>query len=88
MVYAEIHGGMSHAYGASVEAEWDAAVISLLERGMIYAVASPRGGGELGRYWYEDGRLTYKNHTFTDTVAIAEHLISARLPWPLPCPAP
>lgn len=71
-----------------MEAEWDAAVISLLERGMIYAIASPRGGGELGRYWYEDGRLTYKNHTFTDTVAVAEHLISARLPWPPPCPVP
>ena len=69
-----------------MEAEWDAAVISLLERGMIYAIASPRGGGELGRYWYEDGRLMYKNHTFTDTVAVAEHLISARLPWPPPCP--
>ncbi|KAK9822184.1 hypothetical protein WJX81_008194 [Elliptochloris bilobata] len=64
------------AYGSSYDAEWDAAIISMLDRGFIYAVAAVRGGGELGQYWYEDGRAMAKNHTFADTIAAAQHLIS------------
>ena len=48
--------------------------LSLLDRGMIWALAHPRGGGELGRQWYLDGKLLEKRNTFTDTLAVSEHL--------------
>lgn len=51
--------------------------LSLLDRGFVYAVAHVRGGGELGRRWYEDGKLATKRHTFSDFVACARHLIDA-----------
>jgi oligopeptidase B len=50
--------------------------ISLLDRGMVFAVAHVRGGGELGRRWYLDGKLLHKRNTFTDFVSCAEHLIA------------
>ncbi len=50
--------------------------ISLLDRGVVFAVAHVRGGGELGRRWYLDGKLLHKRNTFTDFVACAEHLIA------------
>ena len=49
--------------------------LSLLDRGMIFAVAHVRGGGEMGRLWYEHGKKLHKKHTFTDFVAVAEHLV-------------
>ena len=52
------------------------AALSLLDRGMVFAVAHVRGGGELGRRWYLDGKLLQKRNTFTDFVACAEHLIA------------
>ncbi|UCD17276.1 MAG: S9 family peptidase, partial [Candidatus Zixiibacteriota bacterium] len=52
--------------------------LSLLNRGFIFAVAHVRGGGEMGRYWYEDGRLLNKKKTFTDFIAAAEHLIAEK----------
>jgi oligopeptidase B len=48
--------------------------LSLLDRGWVFAVAHPRGGGELGRQWYLDGKLLAKRNTFTDFLACAEHL--------------
>ena len=45
--------------------------LSLLDRGVVFAVAHIRGGGELGRHWYEDGKLLAKKNTFTDFVACA-----------------
>jgi oligopeptidase B len=51
--------------------------LSLLDRGFVYAVAHIRGGGEMGRRWYEDGKLLAKQNTFTDFVACAEHLVKA-----------
>lgn len=66
------------AYGTPYDAAWDAAAVSLLQRGVIHAVAGVRGGGELGQFWYEDGRLLAKNHTFADALAAAEHLIAVR----------
>lgn len=50
--------------------------ISLLDRGGVWALVHPRGGGELGRSWYLDGKLLNKRNTFTDTLAVADHLVA------------
>ena len=50
--------------------------LSLLDRGVVFGVAHVRGGGELGRHWYEDGKLAHKGNSFTDFVACARHLVS------------
>jgi oligopeptidase B len=63
------------AYGANLRATFSAERLSLLERGMVYAIAHVRGGGELGRAWYDAGRLFNKKNTFTDFIAVAEFLI-------------
>lgn len=51
--------------------------LSLLDRGVVFAVAHTRGGGELGRRWYDQGKLLAKKNTFTDFVACAQHLVKA-----------
>jgi oligopeptidase B len=51
--------------------------LSLLDRGVVWALVHPRGGGELGRRWYLDGKLLHKRNTFTDTIACAEHLVAS-----------
>jgi oligopeptidase B len=63
------------SYGFSTDADFDPVRLSLLERGFIYAIAHVRGGSELGRDWYDQGRLMHKKNTFTDFIACAEHLI-------------
>ncbi len=63
------------SYGASMSATFSSARLSLLDRGFIYAVAHIRGGQEMGRHWYEDGKLLKKKNTFTDFIDSAEHLI-------------
>jgi oligopeptidase B len=63
------------AYESSLDAEWDAALPSLLDRGVVYVVAHVRGGGENGRRWWLDGRLDRKQNTFTDHVAVADGLV-------------
>ena len=63
------------SYGYSTEASFDPYHISLLDRGFVFALAHIRGGQELGRQWYEDGKLLKKKNTFTDFIACAEHLI-------------
>ncbi len=65
------------AYEASTPVSFSIARLSLLDRGCIYAIAHVRGGGELGRSWYEDGRLTRKTNTFTDFLACATHLVDS-----------
>ena len=67
------------SYEAVFEPEWDPALPSLLDRGIIYVFAHLRGGGELGRRWYLDGRLENKQHTFDDHAAVADGLASERL---------
>jgi len=62
------------SYEHSVDPGFSIARISLLQRGVIFAVAHVRGGGELGRHWYEDGKTTTKTNTFTDFVSVARHL--------------
>jgi oligopeptidase B len=64
------------AYEASLDPWFSPARLSLLDRGVAFAIAHVRGGGELGRTWYEDGRMASKANTFTDFVACAEHLVS------------
>ncbi|MGD7787461.1 S9 family peptidase [Propionibacteriaceae bacterium Y1700] len=49
--------------------------LSYLDRGFVFAIAHVRGGGELGRTWYDDGKMLAKKNTFTDFVAVAEHLV-------------
>ena len=68
-----------YAYGSyeSSEAPWfSPARLSLLDRGFVWALAHPRGGGELGRRWYLDGKLLTKRNTFLDVIAVAEHLVA------------
>ncbi|WP_113704417.1 S9 family peptidase [Nonomuraea lactucae] len=62
------------SYETSIDPGFSVARLSLLDRGFAFAVAHVRGGGELGRRWYEDGKLTRKRNTFTDFVAAAGHL--------------
>jgi oligopeptidase B len=63
------------AYEISIDPTFSSSRLSLLERGFVFAIAHARGGGELGRRWYEDGKLLHKRNTFTDFIACAEHLI-------------
>ena len=63
------------SYGASMDATFSSARLSLLDRGFVYALAHIRGGEELGRQWYESGKLLKKKNTFTDFIACAEFLI-------------
>jgi len=64
------------SYGASIDPSFDSNRLSLLDRGFIYAIAHVRGGGEMGRQWYEDGKMDRKRNTFTDFIACAEHLVA------------
>jgi len=66
------------SYGASMDPFFDSNRISLLDRGYIFAIAHIRGGEEMGRQWYEDGKLLKKKNTFTDFIACAEHLITEK----------
>ncbi|MDQ3570573.1 MAG: S9 family peptidase [Actinomycetota bacterium] len=63
------------AYEHSVEPVFSSFRVSLLDRGFVFAIGHVRGGGEMGRRWYEDGKLLTKKNSFTDFVACAEHLI-------------
>ncbi len=62
------------SYGASMDAGFSSPLLSLIDRGFVYAIAHIRGGEEMGRSWYEDGKLLHKKNTFTDFIAAAEHL--------------
>lgn len=64
------------SYGISIDPYFSSARLSLLDRGFIFAIAHIRGGEDLGRPWYEDGRQLKKMNSFTDFIACAEHLIA------------
>jgi oligopeptidase B len=66
------------SYGFSSEPAFDAARQALLDRGWAFAIAHVRGGQEMGRDWYEDGKLMHKRNTFTDFIAATEHLATSR----------
>ena len=63
------------SYGYSSDPYFSSVRLSLLDRGFVFAIAHIRGGQELGRQWYEDGKLLKKKNTFTDFIACTEHLI-------------
>ena len=63
------------AYESSEDPRFSIARLSLLDRGMVFAIAHIRGGGEMGRLWYERGKLLEKKNSFTDFIAAARHLV-------------
>ena len=63
------------SYEICIDPRFSSDRLSLLDRGFVYAIAHIRGGGELGRRWYEDGKLLCKRNTFTDFCASADHLV-------------
>ncbi|GGK21728.1 oligopeptidase B [Pilimelia terevasa] len=65
------------SYEASMDPWFSIPRLSLLDRGVVWAVAHVRGGGEMGRHWYTEGKLLAKKNTFTDFVACARHLTSS-----------
>lgn len=70
------------SYEASMDPGFSVSRLSLLDRGMLYVVAHVRGGGEMGRLWYDEGKLMAKKNTFTDFIDVADHLISNQLTSP------
>lgn len=64
------------SYGYAYPVTFSSIRLSLLDRGFVYAIAHIRGGEEMGRKWYEDGKFLHKKNTFTDFIACAEHLIA------------
>lgn len=66
------------SYGSSMDAYFSTARLSLLDRGFVFAICHIRGGQEMGRFWYEDGKLLKKKNTFTDFIACSEFLISEK----------
>jgi len=70
------------SYGFSYDPGFSSSRLSLLNRGVVVAIAHIRGGSEMGRRWYEDGKFLHKKNTFTDFIACAEYLISQK--WTSP----
>jgi oligopeptidase B len=72
--------GLLYGYGAyeiSIDPYFSVARLSLLDRGFVYAIAHVRGGGEMGRQWYDSGKMQEKTNTFTDFLACADHLVDS-----------
>jgi len=65
------------SYEITIDPTFSSLRVNLLERGFTFAIAHIRGGGELGRGWYEQGRLEHKTNTFSDFIACAEHLVAS-----------
>ena len=64
------------SYGISVDTTFNSNIFSMVDRGIVYAVAHPRGGGEMGKTWHDRGRMMNKKNTFTDFITSAEYLVS------------
>ncbi|MFC3660817.1 S9 family peptidase [Luteimonas notoginsengisoli] len=64
------------SYGHSIDPAFSATAVSLLDRGMVYAIAHIRGGQEMGRKWYDDGKLLHKKNTFTDFIDVTDFLVA------------
>ncbi len=70
------------SYEQSIDPYFSVARLSMLDRGAAFAIAHVRGGGEMGRRWYDDGKMMAKRNTFTDFVACARHLVDSG--WAIP----
>lgn len=70
------------SYGASMDPYFSSSRLSLLDRGFVYAIAHIRGGEELGRQWYEDGKLLKKMNTFTDFIDCSQFLVDSKYTSP------
>jgi len=70
------------SYGATTEPTFNANVLSLVDRGFGYAIAHIRGGQEMGRAWYDDGKMMKKKNTFFDFIDVAEYLVRERYTTP------
>ena len=70
------------SYGATMEPTFNSAVLSLVDRGFVYAIAHIRGGQEMGRQWYDDGKMMKKMNTFFDYLDVAEGLVRQRYTSP------
>ena len=66
------------SYGSTTEATFNSAVLSLVDRGFAYAIAHTRGGQEMGRQWYDDGKMMKKKNTFNDFVDVGQYLVDNR----------
>ena len=66
------------SYGYSFDPSFNSNLISLLNRGFVFAIGHIRGGSEMGRAWYESGKMLHKKNTFADFIACAEHLIAEK----------
>ena len=66
------------SYGSSTDAGFNSARLTLLNRGFVYAIAHIRGGQEMGRQWYEDGKMMKKKNTFTDFIDCGEYLVKEK----------
>ena len=64
------------SYGASSDIRFNSNIFSMVDRGVVVAVAHIRGGGEMGKAWHDDGRMMHKKNTFTDFIASAEYLLA------------
>ncbi|MDO4685519.1 MAG: S9 family peptidase [Corynebacterium sp.] len=70
------------SYESPIDPGFSVARLSMLDRGMIFAIAHVRGGGEMGRNWYDTGKMLHKKNTFTDFIDVADHLISENITDP------
>ena len=64
------------SYGAPMDVDFDSTIFSMVDRGVVYAIAHIRGGGEMGKAWHDDGRMMHKKNTFTDFITCAEYLVA------------
>ena len=64
------------SYGSSYDISFNSSIFSMVDRGVVVAVAHIRGGGEMGKAWHDDGRMMHKKNTFTDFIASAEYLLA------------
>jgi oligopeptidase B len=64
------------SYGASMDIDFDSEIFTMVDRGVVYAIAHIRGGGEMGKAWHDDGRMMHKKNSFTDFITCAEYLVA------------
>ena len=70
------------SYGSSTDPTFRSTILSLVDRGFVYAIAHIRGGQEMGRHWYEDGKLQKKKNTFTDFIDVTRYLVANKVADP------